>query len=239
VKEKGKRIKKADLPERPKMKSLLPGQTPETLTLPEALRLLSLPRAVGVDPANGETIVSDLGRFGPYIKRGEEYRSLPTPESLFTVTEAEALALLAQPKKFRRGQPQPIREVGKVPETQAPVQLMNGRFGPYVTDGEINASLQRGTDPAHLTLEEALSLLANRRAAGPPMRRPAKPRRSAAAGGPKLKVAKQVAEGDADAKPARTAKGKASAKAGAAKPSPEAKAPAKPSIRKKGERAAS
>jgi DNA topoisomerase-1 len=175
---KGKRVKKQDLPERPKMKSLLPGQTPETLTLADALKVLSLPRTVGTDPANGEPILADLGRFGPYIKRGEEFRSLLTPESVFYVTQEEALALLAQPKKFRRGQPQPIREVGKDPQTQLPIRLMNGRFGPYVTDGEINASLQRGTDPAQLTLEEALNLIANRRAAGPPLRRSA-PRRPA------------------------------------------------------------
>jgi len=200
-KEKGKRAKKADADARPKMKSLLPGQTPETLTLDQALRLLSLPRAVGTDPANGEPIVADLGRFGPYVRRGEEYRSLPTPESVFAVTQEEALALLAQPKRFRRGQPAPIREVGKHPESGAAIQLMSGRFGPYVTDGEINASLQRGTDPAQLTLQDALALLEARRAAGPVApRRGARPRRGKAAAA-SAKVPKAAKPAKQPAKP--------------------------------------
>ncbi len=238
--EKGKKVKKKDLPERPKMKSLLPGQTPETLTFADALKLLSLPRPVGLDPANGETIVADLGRFGPYIKRGEEYRSLPSAESLFTVTQEEALALLAQPKKFRRGQAQPIREVGKQPESGASIQLMNGRFGPYVTDGEINASLQRGTDPAQLTLEEALSLLANRRAAGPAVPRRGKPKRRAAApAGAADKGGGMKAKAPGKASPKRATKAaapEAALKDAAPKTGGGA---AKPAVRKKGQRAAS
>jgi DNA topoisomerase-1 len=151
----------------PKMKSLLPGQRPETLTLEEALKLLALPRIVGVDPATGEPIKVDLGRYGPYARRGRETRSLPSSEALFTFTLEEAQALFAREKSFRRGQPTPIRELGPHPRSQAPVRLMSGRFGPYVTDGTVNASLPRGTSATALTLDEALSLLAKRMARAP------------------------------------------------------------------------
>ncbi len=241
---KGKRAKKLDPATRPKMKSLLPGQTPENLTLDQALQLLSLPRPVGTDPANGEPIVADLGRFGPYVKRGEEYRSLPTPESVFAVTQDEALALLAQPKRFRRG-PQPLREVGKHPESGASIQLMSGRFGPDVTDGEINASLQRGTDPAHLTLEEALALLEARRAAGPVApRRGAKQRRAKAAPAAAKRAATPAAKAAKAPKPARASarktRGAAPATtpgqpAVASEPADPARTPVrKPTVRKRG-----
>ncbi|MDH4120084.1 MAG: type I DNA topoisomerase [Deltaproteobacteria bacterium] len=170
----GKGKKKAPPVEKPKMKSLLPGQTPETLTLEQALELLSLPRVVGEDVATGEPVLVDYGRFGPYAKKGADTRSLPSPNVLFTIGMDELAALFAQPKSFRRGQAQALREIGAVkegPNTGALVKLMNGRFGPYVTDGELNASLPRGTDPAQLTLDEALELLAKRAAMGP-----AKPR---------------------------------------------------------------
>ena len=227
--EKPARRKKGAQPDRPKMKSLLPGQTPETVTLEDALKLLSLPRPVGTDPATGESIAADLGRFGPYIKRGEEYRSLPTPDSVFTVTQAEALELLAQPKRFRRGQPQPIREVGKHPESGVPIRLMNGRYGPYVTDGETNASLPRGDDPAQLTLERALDLLAARKAAGPAARRPA--RRAARAPQAAGAARKPRASSSGRSRPA----GAAHPRAGAAPQSAEKQ---KPALRKKGQRAA-
>jgi DNA topoisomerase-1 len=235
--EKPAKGKKAPKAERPKMKSLLPGQTPETVTLADALKLLSLPRPVGTDPANGEAIVADLGRFGPYIRRGDEYRSLPTPASVFAVTEAEALALLAQPKRFRRGQPQPLREVGKHPETGASIQLMSGRFGPYVTDGETNASLPRGDDPAQITLDQALNLIAARKAAAPAP----KAKRRAGRAAPR-KTAKASAGTAAAAKRPRAASAKkakaAPARAGA-EPAENPTAKPKAALRKKGQRAAS
>jgi DNA topoisomerase-1 len=166
--------------EEPRMKSLLPGQNPETLTLEQALQLLSLPRQVGIDPASGEPILADLGRFGPYLRKGGDSRSLPSPESLFTVTLEEALEIFAKPKSFRRGQPTILREVGKHPVTGAAVNLLSGRYGPYVSDGETNASIPRGTPPEDITLDQALGLLEERAAAAP--RRPvrAKPARAAA-----------------------------------------------------------
>jgi DNA topoisomerase-1 len=223
-KEKGRK-KKDDAP-RPKMKSLLPGQTPETLTLADALRLLSLPRTVGTDPATGEPILADLGRFGPYLRMGKESRSLPSADAIFTLTEAEALALLATPKSYRRGQTAPLRELGKHPDGGATILLMKGRFGPYVTDGETNASLPRGADPTALTLEQAVTLLRERAAAAPrkPGRGRAKPAKKTAA---KKTPPKKAA--------AATAVPKKPGKA-ATKKSP--KAAKSPTVRKRGERVA-
>ncbi|MDH4225736.1 MAG: DNA topoisomerase I, partial [Deltaproteobacteria bacterium] len=181
-----KRGTKKVAPPKPKMKSLLPDQTPETLTLDQALALLSLPRLLGEDPATGEDVVVDLGRFGPYAIRGRETRSLASTDALFSMTLGEAQALFAQPKAMRRGQAQMLRELGPHPVSGEPVRLMAGRFGPYATDGEINASLPRGEDPAGITLETALALLAARAAKGPPVKKrfakkPAKPTTKATA----------------------------------------------------------
>jgi DNA topoisomerase I len=147
----------------PKMKSLLPGQTPEQLTLDDALQLLSLPRTVGDDPETGEPILADLGRYGPYVRRGKDTRSLPTPESLFSLTVPEAQALFRQPKRMGR-QPTVLRALGEHPESGAAIQLMAGRYGPYVSDGALNASIPRGTNPEEVTLPQAVELLAERAA---------------------------------------------------------------------------
>ncbi len=139
-------------------------------------KLLSLPREVGADPADGVLITAQNGRYGPYITKEKDSRSLPSEESIFTVTLEEALALLAQPKG-RRGQaaPKPGIVVGVDPSTQREVQLKEGRFGPYVTDGETNASLRRADDPATISIERAADLLAERRAKDPtPKKRAAK-----------------------------------------------------------------
>ena len=152
--------------EQPKMKSLLPGQLPEQITLDEALQLLSLPRMLGRDPDSGEVVNADLGRYGPYLKMGKESRSLSQPEALFTVTLEEALEILRQPK-VRRGAATVIRSLGEHPEGGAEISLRSGRYGPYVTDGETNASLPRGENPDELTLEQAVKLIAERAAKGP------------------------------------------------------------------------
>lgn len=152
--------------EEPKYKSLLPGQEPETINLDQALQLLSLPREVGKD-ADDVEITVDLGRYGPYMRRGKDTRTLSDAALLFTISLAEALEMLAQPKAARKFGPQPIKTLGKHPQTEAEIQLMKGRFGPYVTDGEINASVPRAQDPQTLTLEEAVGLLLARAAKGP------------------------------------------------------------------------
>ncbi|GGM33089.1 DNA topoisomerase 1 [Micromonospora sonchi] len=147
--------------------SLLRSQSPDTLTFDEALKLLSLPRLIGVDAENNE-VVANNGRYGPYVKRGDEFRSLESEEKMFTVTLDEALALLAAPKaRQRRAAAPPLREMGVDPLTEKPLVIKDGRFGPYVTDGETNASLRRGQTPEALSIEEASEMLAEKRAKGP------------------------------------------------------------------------
>ena len=150
--------------EKPRTASLFSSMSPETVTLEEALRLLSLPRVVG--ELDGEPVSAQNGRYGPYIKRGSESRSLESEEQLFTVTLEQAQALLAEPPR-RRGRASargPLKELGADPASGRPIVLRDGRFGPYVTDGETNASLRRGDTPDALTHERAVELLAERRA---------------------------------------------------------------------------
>jgi DNA topoisomerase-1 len=151
-----------------KTASLFASMTPETVTLDEALRLLTLPRALGTG-ADGEEITAQNGRYGPYIKQGKESRSLEREDQLFTVTLEEALALLAQPKTRGRSATTaaPLRELGDDPATGKPVVVREGRFGPYVTDGETNASLRKGDAVAEITIERAAELLADRRERAP------------------------------------------------------------------------
>ena len=133
---------------KPKRASLFAAMTPETVTLEEALQLLSLPRSSGVD-SEGREVVASPGRFGPYLKRSDgETRSLSAEEQLLTVTLAEAEALYAQPK-MRRGRQQkpPLAELGEHPDNGAAVRVLEGRYGVYVTDGTVNATVPRGTDP--------------------------------------------------------------------------------------------
>ncbi|WP_329018017.1 type I DNA topoisomerase [Micromonospora rifamycinica] len=147
--------------------SLLRTQTPDSLTLDEALKLLSLPRVIGVAP-DGAEVVANNGRYGPYVKRGDEFRSLDSEDKMFTVTLDEALALLAAPKtRQRRAAAPPLREMGVDPLTEKPLVIKDGRFGPYVTDGEFNASLRRGQTPEELTIGQASEMLAEKRAKGP------------------------------------------------------------------------
>jgi DNA topoisomerase I len=159
----------------------------DTIDLSAALRLLSLPRVVGVDPATGEEITAQNGRYGPYLKKGNDSRSLPSEDGLFTVTLDDALAIYAQPKTRGRSAAAapPLREVGTDPALGKPMVIKDGRFGPYVTDGETNASLRKGDDVATLTVERAAELLADRRARGPATKRPGRsssPRKAASPG---------------------------------------------------------
>jgi DNA topoisomerase-1 len=153
--------------------SLLPSQSAEQLTLAEALRALELPRLVGTDP-QGEEIYAASGRYGPYLKRGTDTRSLEHEDQLFTVTVVDALARFAAPKtRGRRTPAPPLKELGTDPLTEAPLVIKDGRFGPYVTDGQTNASLRRGMSVETMTLERASQMLMEKRAQGPaPTRRP-------------------------------------------------------------------
>nr|WP_209305713.1 type I DNA topoisomerase [Mycobacterium sp. PS03-16] len=167
----GSGAKKGKKPTGPKPRtgSLLRSMDLETVTLEDALKLLSLPRVVGVDPNSGEEITAQNGRYGPYLKRGTDSRSLATEEQMFTVTLDEALKIYAEPK--RRGRQAaaapPLRELGTDPASGKPMVIKDGRFGPYVTDGETNASLRKGDDVMSITDERASELLADRRARGP------------------------------------------------------------------------
>jgi DNA topoisomerase I len=152
--------------ERPRTASLLSAMDLDTVTLDDALRLLSLPRVVGVDPADGSEIAAMNGRYGPYLKKGEDTRSLDSEEQLFTVDLEQALRLFAEPKR-RRGQrasTAPLRELGPDPVSEKPVVVKEGRFGPYVTDGDTNASLRKGDTVDGITIERAAELLEDRRA---------------------------------------------------------------------------
>jgi DNA topoisomerase-1 len=150
---------------KPRTGSLFSTMSLDTVTLEQALQLLSLPRVVGADPSDGVVITTQNGRYGPYLTKDKDSRSLPDEESIFTLTIEEALAILAQPKQ-RRGQAaaKPAIIVGVDPSTNREVQLKEGRFGPYVTDGETNASLRRADDPATISIDRAADLLAERRA---------------------------------------------------------------------------
>jgi DNA topoisomerase I len=147
----------------------LPAEvTPETVTLERALELLSLPRLVGRDQERGEDIVANFGRFGPYVKRGEEFRSLATDAAVFAVTLDEALELFRQEKPTRRSAGKKVlRELGEHPESGATVQLIDGRYGAYVSDGTTNASLPRDTENDAVTLDAAVGLLRARKDAKP------------------------------------------------------------------------
>ncbi|MCL2396068.1 MAG: type I DNA topoisomerase, partial [Acidimicrobiaceae bacterium] len=156
---------------RPQTASLLRGMDPATLTMEDALKVLTLPRVIGTDPASGQEIVATTGRYGPYVKMGADSRSLATEDELFSIDLPGALQIFAQPKT-RRGQASaaPLKELGPDPSTGAQMLLKDGRFGPYVTDGETNASLRKGDSVEGLTPERAAELLADRRAAGPSTR---------------------------------------------------------------------
>jgi len=158
--------------QKPKNSSLLKGMDPADVTLEVALKLLSLPRTLGDDPKSGEPVIAHNGRFGPYVKCGNETRSLPADVSPIEATLQEALDLLSQPKQVRgRAAPkEPIQVFDASPVTGEPIKLMDGRYGPYVTDGTTNASLPRGTTPDGMSFERAVDLLAERAAKGPKRR---------------------------------------------------------------------
>ena len=217
-----------DSGEKPLTASLFRDMQPETLSLDEAVQLLSLPRVVGLDPADGVEITAQNGRFGPYIKKGTDSRSIESESELFTITLGQALEVLAQPKR-RRGQAStaPLKIVGVDPATDKEVQLKEGRFGPYVTDGESNASLRKGDDPETISIERASELLADRRARGPVVKKKAGAKKSTKKAAKKGTATKAGAKKATTKKAAKrsTAKKSAAKKAGAARPDPADETP--------------
>ncbi|MDR3107970.1 MAG: type I DNA topoisomerase [Bifidobacteriaceae bacterium] len=197
---------------KPRNASLFKSMSLADITLEDALRLMSLPRVVGIN-ADGAEITALNGRYGPYIKCGSESRSLASEEELFSVDEDRARALLAQPKQ-RRGAASaaPLRELGQDPASGKPVVVKDGRYGPYVTDGETNATLRKDDDPMSITLERAGELLQEKRERGPATR----PRRTATKTGAKVGATKRA--------PAKTT---AAGKTAAKKAAPRKAAPAK------------
>ncbi|MDA1180676.1 MAG: DNA topoisomerase, partial [Planctomycetota bacterium] len=174
--------------------SLLKGMTPSDIDLNVALKLLSLPRELGPHPESGEAVVAYNGRFGPYVKCGAETRSLPAQVSPLEVTLEEALALLAQPKQLRgRGAPrEPLRQLDVSPVTEQVIKVLDGRFGPYLTDGTTNASVPKGVEIAEISMVQALEWLADRAAMGPSTGRRGKKKATKAAAPKKKKTTRAV-----------------------------------------------
>jgi DNA topoisomerase-1 len=180
--------------ETPRTASLFKSMSPETVTLEQALQLLTLPRTVGTSP-EGEEIQALNGRYGPYVKKGTDSRSLPSEEALFTITLEDALAIFAQPKqRGRAAAAAALKELGVDPVSQGPVTVREGRFGPYVTDGEHNASLRKGDDVESITLERAAELLADRRERAPVKKKTAKKTAAKKAPAKKATVKKAAAK---------------------------------------------
>ena len=180
--------------DKPKRQSLLKGMTPDEVTLDKALALLALPRELGKHPEDGEAVLAGVGRFGPYVKHGPKYKSIPADESVLEVGMNRAVALLAEAKGVSRGRAavKPLRVVGNHPMDEAPIELYNGRYGHYVKHGGINATVPNDLKPEELTLDQAISLLAERAAKGG-AKKPARAKKAA----PKAK-AKPKANGAAE-----------------------------------------
>jgi len=154
--------------QKPRTGSLFKSMSLETVTLADALKLMSLPRVLGADPGSGEEITVQNGRYGPYLKKGTDSRSIETEDQIFTITLEQALAVYAQPKqRGRAAAAAPLKELGNDPVSGQPIAVKAGRFGEYVTDGEYNATLRKDDSVDALTLERAAELLAERRARGP------------------------------------------------------------------------
>ena len=171
----------SDPKDKPKTASLFSTMSPETVTFEDAMRLLTLPRNVGPHPDDAEPVMAQNGRYGPYLTWGKETRSLENEDQIFTIELPAALALLAQPKqRGRRAAAGPLKDLGEDPVTKRNVVVRSGRFGLYVTDGEVNATLRLGDTPESLTLDRACELLAERRNAEPSTRSAKRPAKKAA-----------------------------------------------------------
>ena len=189
---------------KPKMSSLLPGMSVDALTFEEAVKLLALPRTLGPHPESGKEIIVSNGRFGPYVKCDTDTRSIPLADlSPLDMTLEDAVALLAQPKgRGRASTPKALKELGEHPKSKKPVVVRSGRYGPYVSDGEINASLPRGMQVEALTMDEAVRLLEERELkiieeGGPKKKKGKKKAAAAAAPKGKKKATKKGVEAEA------------------------------------------
>jgi DNA topoisomerase-1 len=168
--------------EKPQRASIPKGRKPEDVTLEEALRLLSLPREIGLHPETGKPIVANFGRFGPFVLHDGTYANLDAPEDVFTIGINRAVDLLAEKKArgFQRPKPGALKDLGSHPSGGGTVQVMSGRYGPYVKFGKINATLPRDKDPQAVTLDEAVALIAEREGKTPSKKKPAAKKAGAA-----------------------------------------------------------
>jgi DNA topoisomerase-1 len=165
-KPKKKAAKKATAP-KPRTASLFKSMEPATVDLATALQLLDLPRTVGEDPESGEPITAQNGRYGPYLKKGTDSRSLESEDQIFTIELPAALEIFAQPKYGARRASSALKEFDADPTSGKPIRIRDGRFGPYVTDGETNATIPRGETVEGVDFDRAVQLLADKRAKGP------------------------------------------------------------------------
>jgi len=186
-------VKKGQKADKPKRASLQAGMTDSTVTLDEALKLLSLPRVVGLHPDDNEPITTNFGRFGPYAKHGDEFRSLESEEDVFTISLDAVVALLRAPKQSRRRPSAQKKVLRELTENGVALKVLAGRYGPYVTDGTTNASIPRTTSPDALTYAQGMELLAARREAAPSARRSGPRRRAVKAPAPKRRSRRKAA----------------------------------------------
>ena len=220
-----KTVKKAAAA-KPRTASLFKSMDLAALDLPTALKLLDLPRTVGADPESGEEIQAQNGRYGPYLKKGADTRSLPSEDDIFTIDLPGALELFAQPKYGNRRASSALKEFEADPVSGKPIRVKDGRFGPYVTDGETNATIPRGETVDEVDFERAVQLLADKRAKAPakkPAARKAPAKKAPAKKAPvaKTAAAKTTAAKTTAAKTTAAAKKPAPRKAGTAKPAAE------------------
>ena len=162
-----KKTTKKEAAPKPRTASLFRSMSVDTIDLDTALQLLSLPRVVGLDPESGAEITAQNGRFGPYLKKGTDSRSLDDEKQIFEITLEQALVKYAEPKYGARRASSALKEFDADPVSGKPIKLKDGRFGPYVTDGETNATVPRGEDAMAITFERAVELIADKRAQGP------------------------------------------------------------------------
>ncbi|MFI8995835.1 type I DNA topoisomerase [Streptomyces sp. NPDC053542] len=200
---------------KPRTASLFKSMSLDTVTLQDALKLMSLPRVVGQD-AEGVDITAQNGRYGPYLKKGTDSRSLESEEQLFTITLEEALEIYSKPKQRGRAAAKPpLKELGTDPVSEKPVVVKDGRFGPYVTDGETNATLRRDDDVETITPERGYELLAEKRAKGPAKKKTAAKKTTAKKAPAKKTAAKKTAAKKTTAKKTTAAAKKTAAKSAA------------------------
>jgi DNA topoisomerase-1 len=206
---------KGDNGEKPKRAGIPKGQDPAALSLERALELLSLPREVGIHPETQKPILAGLGRFGPYLNHDGSYASLDSIEDVFNVGINHAVTILAEKKArgFKRRGPEPLRELGQHPASGDVIKVMSGRYGPYVTDGNVNATLPQSTPPETVTLDQAVTLI-DARAANGGGKRPAKRKAKAPAKETKKKETKKKEDKKTEAAvlPAKIAKAAKAAK---------------------------